>query len=523
VIEDTAIFGLSRTGKIDGSLEYPMLIDTQNSSLFSRDGNRLRLYGHKFSFPATINPDNSEPYVLDSSGEIAMIPDAPLLLQRPPRLVERIFTLRDLIGYRPLIYMPGIGDPYIIPSLVYLGVSIFDDLFVRARSMEGYLFTPLGMKKTSGPSVEENISFTRNIVEITRHATRNGTLREIVEKFLISGKAVETVRAADTHFYAEMEKLYPVRTPYVKVNTVMGLERPDLRRYRERVLSRYRKLNGKPVLLILPCTAKKPYFLSATHKRVLSAIRNYRRFFHKLVVTSPVGIVPEELEEVYPVSYYDIPTIGQWFEDEKIMIERMLTEYLKVNPYGEVVAYVSPDLDFIQDSLPENSHFIMGDIRSSSLLEELKSLFRNVIAPQFRPENQDQRMTRLKSIASFQFGTWILDHLNEMKPVRNYNQEILMRGNSAMLSYNAHMGKFTISKKMGKIFADEGRFTVYIDDFQPTANIYAMGVMDVTSDIRQEDEVVIVHDGEVRGVGIAKMHARAMKELNKGIAVKVRN
>ena len=62
---------------------------------------------------------------------------------------------------------------------------------------------------------------------------------------------------------------------------------------------------------------------------------------------------------------------------------------------------------------------------------------------------------------------------------------------------------------------------VEIDDFKPTANIYPVGILSSTDDIGIEDEVVVVHNGEIRGVGGSKMPSIAMRELKKGVAVKM--
>ena len=62
-----------------------------------------------------------------------------------------------------------------------------------------------------------------------------------------------------------------------------------------------------------------------------------------------------------------------------------------------------------------------------------------------------------------------------------------------------------------------------IDDFQPTANIYAMGVKSSTEDIRAEDEIIVHCNGDIRGVGIAKMPHILLGQAKKGVAVKMRN
>ena len=48
--------------------------------------------------------------------------------------------------------------------------------------------------------------------------------------------------------------------------------------------------------------------------KIINEISNYRSSLHELIVTSPVGLVPRELENSYPASSYDIPVIGIWYE-----------------------------------------------------------------------------------------------------------------------------------------------------------------------------------------------------------------
>ena len=40
-----------------------------------------------------------------------------------------------------------------------------------------------------------------------------------------------------------------------------------------------------------------------------------------MIITSPLGLVPRELELIFPAQQYDIPVTGHWFEDELAMIK----------------------------------------------------------------------------------------------------------------------------------------------------------------------------------------------------------
>jgi archaeosine synthase len=64
---------------------------------------------------------------------------------------------------------------------------------------------------------------------------------------------------------------------------------------------------------------------------------------------------------------------------------------------------------------------------------------------------------------------------------------------------------------------------VEIEDFRPAGNVFAVGVVDATPDVRVGSEVAVVHEGDVRAVGVARMNAREMVDLERGEAVRVRH
>lgn len=523
MIVDSGMFFLARTGTIDEDITYPVMLDSTDGKNFIKKPGSMEIAGRKVNFPEIVRSENFADFYLDDNNDIAIIADAISLIQRPSKLITRIVEFRKEYGFKPLIYAPGLGDPYLMPALVYAGISIFDDLFTRSESLNGIRYTTLGRTTSDSDQTEKNVEFSTEILDTLSKSIMNGTLRELVEKYTISSRAVEILRMIDLNHHEDTEPYYPSRTPYIKANSILSLYRPDLIRYRNYISSKYRRPHSKSIALILPCTARKPYHLSSTHRKIFSYIEKYARNIHKVVVTSPVGVVPEELEETYPSAFYDIPTIGNWFEDEKTMIRKLLGDYFLHNSYDGTIAFITPDLEFITDILPEGNTTLIGNIKSEQMLKNLKDTLSEIFTKGTPQSRSDYRISKLKSIAEYQFGDWISPYVDEMKPVRSYNQDMLMKDGKAMLVYNQRAGKLTITREMGKIFLRENRFVVQIDDFKPTANIYAMGVLETTGDIRQECEVAIAFEDSLRGVGTAKMHGPAMKNLPKGIAVKVRN
>ncbi len=520
---DEAFFGIARTGTMDGNIQYPHILTTgpggevkrTEDGLFFTSGDMMPLeimypYGHSLKeYPTSEN--------------IVMLPDGLRLIQRPRKLLEVIHAIRKKYGLSKLIYVQGISDPYLLPALVYSGVSLFDDSTMRMESLAGIRFTELGYVEASKNPYPENLRFAQDIVSLLSLSIRNGTIREAVEKFQFSSKASEIIRLLDSAYRKESEEVFPRRTPYIKANSLESLRRPDISRYRQYISDAYTKPSGRDIALLIPCSARKPYSESKSHKRIIEALAPYRNSIHELIVTSPVGLVPRELETTYPARFYDIPVIGDWYEDERVMIRGILSDYLSRNRYSKLFTFVGEDLDFIRDVLPRDAvHIQWTEDRDTSIAR-----LRDEIAAYMKDKGVvTQKSLKIEpyvQMASYQFGDWIREYVEKCRIVRNYNSEMLTMDGKPFLVYNPAMGKFTINKASGSIFLDNNKFVVEIDDFKPTASVYAVGIVSVTDDVRQEDEVVLAHSGKVMGVGVAKMPGIAMVSLKKGVAVKVRN
>jgi archaeosine synthase len=75
----------------------------------------------------------------------------------------------------------------------------------------------------------------------------------------------------------------------------------------------------------------------------------------------------------------------------------------------------------------------------------------------------------------------------------------------------------------GKVLAKERAYCVEIDDFMPKGNLFAVGVESASREIRIGDDVAVVHDGDLRAVGVAVMTPREMEMAERGEAVHIRH
>ncbi len=499
------------------NIKFPFIIDTF-SNYYKNDDKTIDIIGNKFGkniyYPSFLDGEK----VIEND-DMLIIFNGIELIQRPKKLVDFLVRLRNKYGFKKLFYLQGVSDPYIIPVLVYLGINIFDDLYIQRESQEKIKYNVAGKSHVDYNPLRENMEFADGIIGSLFDAIRDNTLRDVVEKIAVSSRALELLRIADTGYYKDFAGLFPSRTPYILANSMESLNRPDLIRYRNTIID-YRKPEKRDIALILPCSAKKPYSLSKTHMKIINEISNYRRYLHELIVTSPVGLVPRELENSYPAGVYDIPVIGIWYDDEKNMMNELLRDYLKNNHYDKIIAYIPDDLEFIKDVLPEDTVFIMGRVTDNDNLNLLKSTLKSVINGN---SSYGNRLYDYRAVLSFQFGKWVEKYLNDIRIVNNFHQDMVLKDKKILFVYNDKLGKFTITKESAKFFLENNKFNVAIDDFKPTSNVYSVGVRDATDDIKPFDEVILTYSNEIRGVGTAMMPYRAMIDLNKGIAVKVRS
>lgn len=99
-----------------------------------------------------------------------------------------------------------------------------------------------------------------------------------------------------------------------------SLYRPEAVRWRSR-MEMMEPLGDTVVLL--PCSMKKPYSNSKSHQK----FRKLTRSFQELIVTSPFGICPRELENTFPIQSYDVSTTGSWSSDEVEESGKLIAKY----------------------------------------------------------------------------------------------------------------------------------------------------------------------------------------------------
>ena len=474
-----------------------------------------------------------EDLVVDESAEVVVVPNAYELRKDPRRIVDTVVRLREACGFGRLLCMLGIGEPSTVALLAYMGVDVFDDSLPRAAGLEHVMLMPEAeVYMAEGDVAGVNIENMEAELGKVRMFVKADRLRELADQRSFSSPSnVALLRLYDQNAYAYAEETCSTVGCRFSCNSTQALRRPDLKRYRDRMRD-YRKPEHKRILLLLPCSAKKPYHISKTHRAFASAIHTAQHdtLVHEVIVTSPLGMVPRELDACYPANSYDIPVTGEWKCEERAMIRQMVGDLI-AQGYDKVICHLGEDYELVE-GLADMECTVVGDPTSPKSLENLDKALRAAAKGMETVDYLVDRNNLARGLLEFQFGREIADLLMDentyaigkfpyWKFIREDPEDRKMKTQIGMMT--PERGMVSLTLEGAEILAAAGYATVEIMDFELKGNLFAVGVQKADPRIRIGDEAVIVCDGEVRGVGVAEMCGREMTDLRRGIAVKVRH
>ena len=525
-IKASGTFFYPKKGDIPPSLPYPYFFP-QPFHEFASEWNESNA-GEFEIVDAKGNVSKEERiYILQNSME---------LYSNPRYFVDAVIETRKKIGYKPL-YAPAIATPSNLAILIYAGIDIVDSIAVVMKSRKGIYFTaeeehsleemgeyPCSCKycrkgiNDFRSLLMHNYEILKNEMAKVRNAIKNGSLRRLVEgKAAVDAHVATILRLLDEK-YDHFEKIWPISGNKINASCY-SLNMPPIKRFRERILKRYEKPEVAKILLLLPCSSKKPYSISKSHtmfRKVINRISN-KNVIHEVILTSPLGIVPRELENFYPAAHYDISVTGYWDKEEQEMLQKMLDEYLAKNKYDVIINHLPKEMDFLSiDAIStcQDKPTLPSELKKLEEKLALLSEEYDYVYPSWR------RRTEAKSMLSFQFGS--IENFMEGCIVRGKFPDYKIYCNDKQAAiYVAKRGLFSLTliggKKLGR------NYWVEIDDFIPKGSVFAVGVKNADERIRVGDEVVVFHGDEFRGVGVAKMNGSEMTESRHGEAVKIRH
>ncbi|MBO5668803.1 MAG: DUF5591 domain-containing protein [Candidatus Methanomethylophilaceae archaeon] len=509
---------------VDNGTKYPLDGGKITSTNFGLFKGGVMMCGEKVASVRLPLPEKIE---LPETVEVLLLSNAYDLRNNARALVDVVIKLRESVGYNVVLGFLGIAEPSTLALLAYMGVDLFDDSLCRVLGSRGVRTIPEGLIESSGDVTESNVNDLN--IECAKIADfiRGGRLRELVDQRVSSSPtSVAALRVFDRVGYDYQEEAVNNAGSRFSCNTTQSLRRPDVLRYRRTFMERYVKPPHKRVLLLLPCSAKKPYHTSKTHKRFSFSIHasNFDTVVHEVIVTSPLGVVPRELDCFYPANSYDIPVTGEWKCQEKEFIREMVS-HLLAQGYDKVISHLGEDTELIAGLHDNIVETVVGDSVSPASLTNLENALRDATAGMKVGDYAEDRKETIRSVLSFQFGKDIADRIMDENTfgTGRFPYWKIQRNKVQLAMMSEERGAFSLTVDGGKVVAESGRNIVNMMDFELKGNLFAVGVIDADPGIRIGDEAVVMKNGEVVAVGVAVMSGKEMTQLKRGIAVKIRH
>jgi len=316
--------------------------------------------------------------VAESARKMGKLPFHVHALGSPTPVMEQYLfsTLLDMIMAakqnlppdRPL-HLFGAGHPFMFALAIALGCDMFDSAAyalyarqdrymtdngtLRLREIE-YLPCSCPMCTKSSPADIRDMAKSKRQEFLARHnlyvsmaeikrikqAVAEGRLWEHLEMQSHGHPALFGALKRLGKYAALLETQSPVsKTSGFFFYGAVGLIRPEVLRHANRLRDRYTPPKNARVLLLLPQTSTKPFHKSKEHARIIKGVEqrleDKQRLVHVCTYAAPFGVVPTELDEVYPLSQHETALP---LDHETIMyVADQVGSYIRRSEYPSVV------------------------------------------------------------------------------------------------------------------------------------------------------------------------------------------
>ena len=457
---------------------------------------------------------------------IISLGDISSFLNHPKFLLLYLTSIREKISPDVMLYAPGVPSSF-FPILTYLGVDLFDFTFLSTtNSMENVL------------ELENKMEDYKLVIKRIKSALRSGKLRDLVRIYANSYPPQKTLlRMIDKQISLDHgTTLYGVDSLYCTDQT--DFSRPEVKRFRERVNKRYQLGSHIQGIIFLPCSARKPYSQSKSHRAFQSVIRrtlkSKRHSIAEIILTSPLGVVPRELEYTFPAAHYDIPVTGDWSSLEKKQLAQDLENFLsKCSDTVQLIGYVKGTekevLASVCNNLQRKLHIIDDDIPSLTSKEGLYQ-FRQLLVENLNLQPISKRNNLLyfiRVVADYQFGVGVGKLLIPENARLQGHKELGIRIQYAgkhLMTFRASIGFFTLSVEAARrIFGSTNNIVKFEGESIRGTTIFSNAIKQADHEIRINDEVIVVDtNNEIIATGVAYLPGELLIAMPRGLGVKIR-
>ena len=284
-------------------------------------------------------------------------------------LVDMIMTAKMNLPIERPLHLFGAGHPMMFSLAVALGCDLFDSAAYALYARENRYMTENGtwrlseleyfpcqcpkctsetpkelaektQKEREEFLVEHNLYVCAAELKRINQSIRDGRLWEHVEMRAHAHPALLTALKKLKNYEDFIEEYSPTvkRSGLFFFNSV-GLSRPEVVHYRSRMLERYCPPEDARVLLLVPQTRNKPFHKAQEFKKIQQVLQRLGKQLssrvHVCFYAAPFGLIPLELDEVYPLSQHE--TALPLDEETIDYVASQVSNYIQRSHYEAVV------------------------------------------------------------------------------------------------------------------------------------------------------------------------------------------
>jgi 7-cyano-7-deazaguanine tRNA-ribosyltransferase len=289
-------------------------------------------------------------------------------------LVDMILTAKMNMPLQRPLHLFGAGHPFMFALAIALGCDMFDSAAYAIYARENRYMTeygttrlnkleyfpcscPICTKRTPKdmmqmPKEEREEALAKHNLYVSFAELKR------IKQTVIEGRLWEYLEArAHTHpallqavkRLKKYEDYIERNSPVTKKSglfffTSLGLMRPEIVRHKKRLEERYSPPKEAEILIMLPQLSKRPFHKAREIKNLLKKIRQKlpekHGLFHICIYAAPFGVIPLELDEIYPLSQHEIATP---LDLETVdYVAEQVKNYIAASAYKKVVLVEDP-------------------------------------------------------------------------------------------------------------------------------------------------------------------------------------
>jgi archaeosine synthase len=497
-------------------------------------------------------------------------------------IINSIIKIKTQLDNNIVIMVSGKIRPKYYPMLVYLGVDLIDSSFLLYLSAENFYDTiehllpiykvkylPCSCVACKGNmkdlvdakySIEKidllclhNLITAHNYMMKIKQFLRYEDYRAFVEKSSLDDTAlISMLKILDREYFHLIRYETPIAQKDKKINCLgpSSYNRPDFREFRDRTIKNFEPEPWTAMIILLPCSAKKPYSVSKSHRLFHSILRKFPEFpiFQELILTSPLGAIPRQLENIYPANSYDISVTGDWDDTEKEitsdMLEKILVKYDENIP---IICHLERDYlkiaEKVNSNLPHNFYYtnIDNKITSKESLQSFESLLKHHLND-FKPLKQlpernylyNTWIRKFIKILDYQFGVGsgmkiISGKLKPIKIKKNSQIDLIdLKTKEKLGFFRASTGQIRlemqgVNRLFHSPFSIDSNLIVFDGHKIQGNTLFRPGILEFSPDLIPNNYVIII-DKEKKGIiGTGKLivGSRFIKNSKTGRVVEI--